>query len=75
MMQNDTELDSPAPTTDPGPENDLVVAVGHLPDAHAAEFTMKHRDGSYDRLEVDRFMGQLSQAVGEVRAATTSTRQ
>ena len=75
MMQNDTELDSPAPTTDAGPENDLVVAVGHLPDAHAAEFTMKHRDGAYDRLEVDRFMGQLSQAVAEVRAATTSTRQ
>jgi cell division septum initiation protein DivIVA len=75
MMQNDTELDSPAPTAGTGPENDLVVAVGHLPDVHAAEFTMKHRDGAYDRLEVDRFMGQLSQAVAEVRAATTSTRQ
>ena len=75
MMQNDTELDRPAPASDTGPENDLVVAVGHLPDAHAAEFTMKHRDGAYDRLEVDRFMGQLSQAVTEVRTATTSTRQ
>jgi cell division septum initiation protein DivIVA len=77
MMQNATDLDSPAPSTGTGPENDLVVAVGHLPDAQAAaaEFTMKTRGGAYDRLEVDRFMGQLSQAVAEVRAATTSTRQ
>ncbi|MCU1474263.1 hypothetical protein [Amnibacterium sp.] len=75
MMQNETELDSPAPTTGTGPENDLVVAVGHLPDAHSVDFTMKARAGAYDRLEVDRFMGQLSQAVAEVRAATTSTRQ
>ena len=75
MMQNGTDPDSPAPTTGTGPENDLAVAVSHLPDAHSVEFTMKTRGGAYDRLEVDRFMGQLSQAVADVRAATTSTRQ
>jgi cell division septum initiation protein DivIVA len=48
--------------------------VSHLPDTHSVEFT-KTRGGAYDRLEVDRFMGQLSQAIAEVRAATTSTRQ
>jgi cell division septum initiation protein DivIVA len=49
--------------------------VSHLPDTHSAEFTTKVRGGAYDRLEVDRFMGQLSQAIAEVRAATTSTGQ
>jgi cell division septum initiation protein DivIVA len=75
MMQNGTDPDSLAPTTGTGPENDLAVAVSHLPDAHSVEFAMKVRGGEYDRLEVDRFMGQLSQAVAEVRAATTSTGQ
>jgi hypothetical protein len=75
MMQNGTELDSLAPTTGTGPENDLAVAVSHLPDPESVEFTMKTRGGAYDRLEVDRFMGQLSQAIAEVRAATTSTGQ
>lgn len=74
MMQNATDPDSLAPTTGTGPENDLAVAVSHLPDTHSAEFT-KTRGGAYDRLEVDRFMGQLSHAIAEVRAATTSTRQ
>jgi len=75
MMQNGTDPDSVAPTTGTGPENDLAVAVSHLPDTNSAEFTMKVRGGAYDRLEVDRFMGQLSEAIAEVRAATTSTGQ
>src|SRR3954471_13661373 len=75
MMQNGTDSDSLASTTGTGPENDLAVAVSHLPDTHSAGFTTKVRGGAYDRLEVDRFMGQLSQAIAEVRAATTSTRQ
>ncbi|MDH2442375.1 hypothetical protein QDR37_00275 [Amnibacterium sp. CER49] len=74
MMQNGIELDSPAPDTATGPENDLAVAVSHLPDVHSIEFT-KNRNGAYDRLEVDRFMSQLAQAIAEVRAATPSTRQ
>jgi cell division septum initiation protein DivIVA len=74
MMQNGTDPGL-ASTTGTGPENDLAVAVSHLPDTHSAEFTMKVRGGAYDRLEVDRFMGQLSQAIAEVRAATTSTGQ
>jgi DivIVA domain-containing protein len=74
MMQNATDPDSLAPTTGTGPENDLAVAVGHLPDTHSVEFTTRAR-GGYDRFEVDRFMGQLSQAIAQVRAATTSTRQ
>jgi hypothetical protein len=73
-MQNGIELDSPAPDTATGPENDLAVAVSHLPDVHAVEFT-KNRNGAYDRLEVDRFMSGLAQSIAEVRAATTSTRQ
>src|ERR671926_50859 len=74
MMQNGTDSDSLAPTTGTGPENDLAVAVSHLPDTHSVEFT-RSRGGGYDRPEVDRFMGQLWQAIAEVRAATTSTRQ
>ena len=74
MMQHETEPDSLALATGTGPENDLAVAVSHLPDTRSVEFT-KTRAGAYDRLEVDRFMGQLSQAIAEVRAATTSTRQ
>src|SRR3954469_8274689 len=75
MMQNGTDPGSLAPTTGTGPENDLAVAVSHLPDTHSVEFTMKTRHGAYDRLEVDRFLGQLSQAIAEVRTAATSTRQ
>jgi cell division septum initiation protein DivIVA len=75
MMQNVTEPDSLAPTAGAGPESALAVAVSHLPDTHSVEFTRKARDGAYDRLEVDRFIGQLSQAIDEVRAATTSTGQ
>jgi DivIVA domain-containing protein len=73
-MQNGTDLDSSAPTTGTGPENDLAVAVSHLPDIHSVEFT-RSRGGGYDRPEVDRFMGRLAQAIADVRAATTSTRQ
>src|SRR5438270_11721056 len=75
MMQNGTDPDSLARTTGTGPENDLAVAVSHLPDTHSVEFTVKTRGGAYDRLEVDRFMGQLAHAIAEVRAATASTRQ
>jgi DivIVA domain-containing protein len=74
MMQNGTDSDSLAPTSGTGPENDLAVAVSHLPDIHSVEFS-RNRGGGYDRFEVDRFMGQVSQAIAEVRAATTSTRQ
>lgn len=73
-MQNGIELDSVASTTGTGPENDLAVAVSHLPDIHSVEFT-RSRGGGYDRPEVDRFMGRLSQTIADVRAATTSTRQ
>lgn len=75
MMQNGTESDSLAPTTGTAPEDDLGVALSRLPDTHSVEFTTKTRHGAYDRPEVDRFMGELSQAVADVRAAATSTRQ
>jgi cell division septum initiation protein DivIVA len=75
MMQTGTDSDSLTSTTGTGPESALAVAVSHLPDTRSVEFTMKTRGGAYDRLEVDRFMGQLSQAIAEVRAATTSTGQ
>jgi len=75
MMQIETDSDSIASPSGPGPENDLAVAVSHLPDIRSVEFTMKTRGGAYDRLEVDRFLDQLSKAVDEVRAATTSTGQ
>jgi DivIVA domain-containing protein len=74
MMQTEPEPDSLAPGTGTAPENDLAVAVSHLPDTHSVEFTTRAR-GGYDRFEVDRFMGQLAHAIAEVRAATTSTRQ
>ena len=74
MMQHGIDHDSLAPTTGTGSENDLAVAVSHLPDTYSVEFT-RSRGGGYDRPEVDRFMGQLSHAITEVRAATTSTRQ
>lgn len=74
MMQNVTEPDSLAPTAGGARDSALAVAVSHLPDTRSAEFT-NTRDGAYDRLEVDRFLGQLSQAIDDVRAATTSTGQ
>jgi cell division septum initiation protein DivIVA len=74
MMQNVTEPDSLAPTTGGAPDSTLAVAVSHLPDTRSVEFT-NTGDGAYDRLEVDRFLGQLTQALDEVRAATTSTGQ
>ncbi|WP_448811822.1 DivIVA domain-containing protein [Agromyces bauzanensis] len=57
------------------PENALDVAVSHLPDTASVDFTMKMRGGAYDRLEVDRFMGNLSQAIAEVKAAVTGVQQ
>jgi cell division septum initiation protein DivIVA len=75
MMQNTTDPDSLAPATGTGPEHDLAVAVSRLPDTQSVEFTMKTRHGAYERLEVDRFMAQLSQAITDVRAAATSTQQ
>ena len=74
-MQTGTDSDSLTPTTGSGPESALAVAVSHLPDTRSVEFPTKIRGGAYDRPEVDRFMGQLSQAIDEVRAATTSTGQ
>lgn len=78
MTQNGTDPDGIAATPDTpdtAPENALALAVSRLPDARSVEFTMKVRGGAYDRLEVDTFMGQLSQAVSEVRAAATAAGQ
>lgn len=79
MTQNGTDPDSLAAT--PGaasgtePENALADAVSNLPVAQPVSFTMKMRGGAYDRLEVDRFMGQLSQAVARVREAAAGADQ
>lgn len=75
MTQTGTDSDTLAPTTGTVPEGALAVAVSHLPDTRSVEFTMKNREGAYDRLEVDRFMSELGSAIDEVRAATTSTGQ
>jgi cell division septum initiation protein DivIVA len=75
MMQTGTDHDDLAPAIGSVAEHDLSVAVSHLPDPRSVEFPRKIRGGAYDRFEVDRFMGQLSQAIDEVRAVTTSTRQ
>jgi DivIVA domain-containing protein len=74
MMQTGNDPVSLTDTTSTGPENDLAVAVSHLPDTPSVEFTMRAR-GGYDRFEVDRFMGQLAHTIADVRAATTSSRQ
>ena len=74
MMQTGNDPDSLTDTTGTGSENDLAVAVSHLPDVHSVGFT-RSRGGGYDRPEVDRFLGQLAQTIADVRAATTSTRQ
>lgn len=75
MTQNGTDPDSLAASPGTAPENALAVAVSNLPDAHPVDFTMKIRGGAYDRLEVDRFMGGLSEAITEVRAAATIAEQ
>jgi cell division septum initiation protein DivIVA len=75
MMQNGTDSDDLALATGSVAEHDLAVAVSHLPDTNSVEFPRKIRGGAYDRFEVDRFMSQVSQAIAEVRAATTSTRR
>ena len=74
MEQNGTDPDV-ADTPGTAPEDALDVAVSHLPDTGTMDFTMKVRGGAYDRLEVDTFMGQLSQAIAEVREDATSARQ
>ncbi|MFE5670448.1 DivIVA domain-containing protein [Agromyces sp. NPDC056523] len=58
-----------------GAEDALALAVSHLPDTRSVDFTMKVRGGAYDRLEVDNFMGELSQAIAEVRMATARVRE
>lgn len=75
MMQNGTDPEGLAATPDTAPEQALAVAVSRLPDAQPVEFTMKIRGGAYDRLEVDTFMGQLSQAIADVRAAASAAGQ
>ncbi len=75
MTQNGTDPDSLAASPGTAPENALAVAVSHLPDAQPVDFTMKMRGGAYDRLEVDRFMGGLSEAITEVQAAATIAEQ
>jgi len=75
MTQNGTDPESVAAAPGTAPEDALAVAVSHLPDTRAVEFTMKIRGGAYDRLEVDTFMGQLSAAIAEVQAAATSVGQ
>ena len=77
MMQNGTDPDSPAAEATPGttPEDALADAVSRLPDTSTVDFTMKVRGGAYDRLEVDNFMGRLSQAVADVRAAAAEVRR
>lgn len=75
MTQNGTDPEGLTATPDTAPENALALAVSHLPDARSVEFTMKIRGGAYDRLEVDTFMGQLAQAIAEVRAAATAAGQ
>ncbi|WP_173921701.1 hypothetical protein [Agromyces sp. Marseille-P2726] len=75
MTQDATDPDglvAPPATT---PEEALAVAVSHLPDAHPVPFTMKIRGGAYDRLEVDTFMSRLSQAITEVKSATTAVQE
>lgn len=69
-----TEPESAAPES-AAPENALADAVSRLPDTQSVAFTMKIRGGAYDRLEVDRFMGQLSQAIADVQAASTGAQQ
>ncbi|GGI46770.1 hypothetical protein GCM10010932_16300 [Agromyces flavus] len=64
-----------AETSGTGAEDALALAVSHLPDTRSVDFTMKVRGGAYDRLEVDNFMGELSQAIAEVRMATARVRE
>jgi cell division septum initiation protein DivIVA len=64
-----------AETSGTGAEDALALAVSHLPDTRSVDFTMKVRGGAYDRLEVDNFMGELSQAIAEVRMAAARVRE
>ena len=75
MTHNGTDPDSLAAVPGTAPEDALAAAVSHLPNTHPVAFTMKMRGGAYDRLEVDTFMGHLSQAIAEVRAAVTGVQQ
>ncbi|MEV1128740.1 hypothetical protein [Agromyces sp. NPDC049794] len=75
MTQNGTDPDGLAPTPGTRPENALADAVGSLPVAQPVSFTMKMRGGAYDRLEVDRFMGELSQSIAQVREAVAGAEQ
>lgn len=76
MTYTETDPDSRAATPDnPASEGALADAVSRLPDAHPVTFTMKMRGGAYDRLEVDKFMGNLSQAIVDVRAAVPDAQE
>ena len=75
MEQNGTDPDNVADTPVTAAEDALDVAVSHLPDTRTMDFTMKVRGGAYDRLEVDTFMGRLSQAIAEVQAAAIRVRE
>ena len=75
MTQNETDPDGLAATPGTVPESALADAVRNLPVAQPVSFTMKMRGGAYDRLEVDRFMGQLAQAITQVREAAADTEQ
>lgn len=75
MTQNGTDPDGLAATPGTRPENALADAVGNLPVAQPVSFTMKMRGGAYDRLEVDRFMGELSQAIAQLREAAAGAEQ
>ena len=69
MTYTETDPDSRAAAPDTAPEVILADVVSGLPDAHPVTFTMKMRGGAYDRLEVDKFMDGLSQAIAAVRGA------
>ena len=76
MTYTETDPDSLAATHDnTAPEDALADAVSSLPDTHPVTFTMKMRGGAYDRLEVDKFMGNLSQAIADVRAAVPDVQE
>ena len=75
MTYTETDPDSLAATHNTAPEDALADAVSSLPDTHPVTFTMKMRGGAYDRLEVDKFMGNLSQAIADVRAAVPDVQE
>jgi cell division septum initiation protein DivIVA len=75
MTYTGTDPNSLAAMPDAAPEDALADAMSHLPDTHSVAFTMKIRGGAYDRLEVDTFMGQLTQSIAEARAAMTAAQE